>query len=383
MNVDRDLILDRLKTVPYPGFTRDIVTAGVVRDAQVLDDGVAIQLELPPGSDALAEKIQLAIVTALGPDIPTDRIRFTATDVAPSSSLNVVGSRPSVARTGAADSGLLPQVRHVVAVASGKGGVGKSTVAVNLACALARQGHSVGLLDADVYGPSIPLMMGIPGERPRLDASGKRLIPFERYGIRFMSLGFLVEQESAVIWRGPMVMKALEQLLRDVVWGSLDYLVLDLPPGTGDAQLTLTQRVQLSGAVIVSTPQDVALADAVKGVAMFRKVNVRILGLVENMSFFECLHCSERTDVFGHGGARERAAKLGVPFLAELGLDPEICKTGDSGAPIVDSAPESTAAKVFEGLASSVVQALAVEETTDSPGFLARAADKLGLRKED
>ena len=180
-----------------------------------------------------------------------------------------------------------------------------------------------------------------------------------------------------------MVMKALEQLLRDVVWGSLDYLVLDLPPGTGDAQLTLTQRVQLSGAVIVSTPQEVALADAVKGVAMFRKVNVRILGMVENMSFFECPHCSERTAVFGHGGARERAKKLGVPFLAELGLDPEVCKTGDAGAPIVDSAPESTAAKAFEALAGSVVRALAVEPTTDSPGFLARAAGKLGLRNKD
>jgi len=383
MSIDRKLVLDRLRTVPYPGFTRDIVTAGVVRDAQVLDDGVAIQLELPPGSDALAEKIRQAIVAALDPDVPAERIRFTAGDSASSSSLNVLGSRPSAARTGAADAGLIPEVRHVIAVASGKGGVGKSTVAVNLACALARQGHSVGLLDADVYGPSIPIMMGIPAERPRMDTSGKRLIPFERYGIRFMSRGFLVEQDSAVIWRGPMVMKALEQLLRDVVWGSLDYLVLDLPPGTGDAQLTLTQRVQLSGAVIVSTPQDVALADAVRGVAMFRKVNVPILGLVENMSFFECPHCSGRTEVFGHGGARERAAKLQVPFLLELGLDPEICRTGDAGAPIVDSAPESTAAKAFGDLAVSVVQALAAGDAADSPGLLARAAAKLGLGNKD
>ena len=362
MSIDRDLLLERLGTVAYPGFTRDIVSAGVVRDAQVLEDGVAIRLQLPPGSNAIAEKIRIAIVAALRSDVPAGSIRFDAADSPPTSALNVLGAKPSTARTGSADSGLIPDVRHVVAVASGKGGVGKSTVAVNLACALARQGHSVGLLDADVYGPSIPLMMGIPGERPRLDASGKRLIPFERYGIRFMSLGFLVEQDSAVIWRGPMVMKALEQLLRDVVWGSLDYLVLDLPPGTGDAQLTLTQRIQLSGALIVSTPQDVALADAVKGVAMFRKVNVPILGLVENMSFFECPHCSERTDVFGHGGARDRAAKLEVPFLAEFGLDPEIRKTGDSGAPIVDSAPESTAAQSFERLAASVTQAIGAQE---------------------
>ena len=381
MNLDRNMVLDRLKTVPYPGFTRDIVTAGVVRDAQVREDGVVIQLELPPGSDAVAEKIRQAIVDALLPDIPSERIRFTAGGSP--SSLNVLGSRPSVARAGAADAGLLPEVHHVVAVASGKGGVGKSTVAVNLACALARQGHTVGLLDADIYGPSIPLMLGIPGQRPRLDASGKLLIPFERYGIRFMSLGFLVDQGSAVIWRGPMVMKALEQLLRDVVWGPLDYMILDMPPGTGDAQLTLTQRVKLSGAVIVSTPQDVAVADAVKGVAMFRKVNVPILGLVENMSFFECPHCSERTEVFGHGGARKRAAALGVPFLVELALDPALCQTGDSGTPIVDSAPESTAAKAFGLLASSVVDRITAADAKDSPGFLARAAEKLGLRKDD
>ncbi len=223
---------------------------------------------------------------------------------------------------------------------------------------MARHGHSVGLLDADVYGPSIPLMMGMPGERPRLDAGGNRLIPFERYGVRFMSLGFLVEPDSAVIWRGPMVMKALEQLLRDVVWGALDYLILDLPPGTGDAQLTLTQRVRLSGAVIVSTPQDVALADAVKGVSMFRKVNVPILGVVENMSFFECPHCTERSEIFGSGGARERAAELGVPFLAELGLDPGVCRSGDAGAPIVDSAPDSAAAMAFDRLASAVEEKL-------------------------
>jgi len=356
---NREQLLDRLRAVVYPGFTRDIVTAGVVRDVQVGSQGVVIQLELPANSDLLAAKIQSKVVEVLSAMIPADRIRFSTPDAAAASSLNVLGSRPSVARAGAADPGLIPEVRHVVAVASGKGGVGKSTVAVNLACALAQQGHSVGLLDADVYGPSIPLMMGIPGERPRLDASGKRLIPFERYGIRFMSLGFLVEQETAVIWRGPMVMKALEQLLRDVVWGALDYLVLDLPPGTGDAQLTLTQRVRLSGAVIVSTPQDVALADAVKGVAMFRKVNVPILGVVENMSFFECPHCSERTEVFGHGGAKERAAKLEVPFLAEIALDPAVRETGDAGAPIVDSAPDSTAARAFARLATSVGEKIA------------------------
>ncbi|NIM01508.1 MAG: P-loop NTPase [Acidobacteria bacterium] len=382
MGVDRDFVLDRLKTVPYPGFTRDIVTAGVVSVVEVDDHGVVVRLDLPQASEGVEEKIRRSIVQALGPDVPSEQVRFAVSETPPSAALHVLGSRPSAAQAGSADAGLIPEVRHVVAVASGKGGVGKSTVAVNLACALARLGHTVGLLDADVYGPSIPLMLGLPGERPRLDASGKRLIPFERYGVRFMSLGFLVEPETAVIWRGPMVMKALEQLLRDVVWGALDYLVIDLPPGTGDAQLTLTQRIQLSGAVIVSTPQDVALADAVKGVAMFRKVNVPILGLVENMSFFECPHCSERTDIFAHGGARERAAALGVPFLAELGLDPELRRSGDAGAPIVDADPDSTTARVFERLATSVAGALGAAPEA-APGLVERAARKLGLKKDD
>jgi len=383
MNLDRERLLQRLRAVPYPGFTRDIVTAGVVRDVRVDAEGVSVELQLPKGSVGVADKIRLAIHDALQSELPPERIRFTSGDSAPSASLNVVGSRPSAARAGSADRDLIPDVRHVVAVASGKGGVGKSTIAVNLACALARQGHAVGLLDADIYGPSIPLMLGIPGERPRLDAAGKRLIPFERYGIRFMSLGFLVEQDSAVIWRGPMVMKALEQLLRDVVWGTLDYLVLDLPPGTGDAQLTLTQRLKLSGAVIVSTPQDVALADAVKGVAMFRKVNVPILGLVENMSFFRCPHCDKKTEVFGHGGARARAKTLGVPFLAEFALDSAIRESGDAGAPIADSEPESPAAITFDRLASVVTEAIDAGPEENPPGIISRTAKKLGLRRSD
>ena len=286
----RDQILRLLGSVSYPGFTRDIVSAGVVTDVRVEEGTVTVALSIPDASPSVIEKIRADIRAALEPEFPADKIVIREAAAAAAASLKMVGKAPSAARAGSAEAGLLPGVRHVIAVASGKGGVGKSTIAVNLALALALRGHSVGLLDADIYGPSIPLMMGLAGERPRLDASGKRLIPFERCGVRFMSLGFLVEQETAVIWRGPMVMKALEQLLRDVVWGELDYLVLDFPPGTGDAQLTLTQRLRLSGAVIVSTPQDVALADAVKGVAMFRKVNVPILGMVENMSWFRCPH---------------------------------------------------------------------------------------------
>jgi ATP-binding protein involved in chromosome partitioning len=268
----------------------------------------------------------------------------------------VLGQRPSLAAAGGLDAGLLPEVRHVVAVASGKGGVGKSTVAVNLAVALARAGARTGLLDADVYGPSIPLMMGTDAP-PRLGAGDRRLLPFERFGVRFMSLGFLVEKESAVIWRGPMVMKALTQLLGDVDWGALDVLVVDLPPGTGDAQLTLSQKVRLAGAVVVTTPQDVALADAIKAVAMFRKVDVPVLGIVENMSFFLCPHCGERSEIFGHGGGRLAADRLRVPFLGEIPLETGIREGGDTGAPV--AAAPGPVADAFARLADRVLAAVA------------------------
>jgi ATP-binding protein involved in chromosome partitioning len=229
-------------------------------------------------------------------------------------------------------------------------------VAVNLAVALARAGARAGLLDADVYGPSIPLMMGTD-EPPRLTAGQRRLLPFERFDVRFMSLGFLVEKESAVIWRGPMVMKAITQLLGDVDWGALDVLVVDLPPGTGDAQLTLSQKVRLAGAVIVTTPQDVALADAVKAVAMFRKVDVPILGIVENMSYFACPHCGGRSEIFGHGGGRATAERLRVPFLGEIPLDPRI-REGDVGAPAA-AETEGPRADAFAALAERVPAAVA------------------------
>ena len=259
------------------------------------------------------------------------------------------------------DAELLPGVRHTIAVASGKGGVGKSTVAVNLAVGLAQRGARVGLLDADIYGPSIPLMMGVD-ERPTIDPTGRSIVPFDRFGVRFMSLGFLVDKDAAVIWRGPMVMKAIEQLLRDVAWGDLDILVVDMPPGTGDAQLTISQKVRLSGAVIVTTPQDVALADAIKGVTMFRKVGVPILGIVENMSFFHCPQCGSRTDVFGHGGGRREAARLDAPFLGEIPLDAAIREGGDAGRPVVTLDPASPLSAAFLSLADRVLGALGAGE---------------------
>jgi ATP-binding protein involved in chromosome partitioning len=247
----------------------------------------------------------------------------------------------------------LPDIKHVVAVASGKGGVGKSTVAANLALALAGAGHKVGLLDADIYGPSVPIMMGVRGT---IDQATTPL-PLERYGLRLMSIGFLVPPEQAVIWRGPMVDRALRQFLTDIFWGALEYLVIDLPPGTGDAQLTLTQHAPLTGAIIVTTPQDVSLIDARKGLEMFRQVRVPVLGIVENMSYFVG-EDGKRYDIFRHGGGRKLAGEAGVPFLGEIPIDPRVAECGDVGDPIVHKYPDSGVARAYQELAATVAREL-------------------------
>jgi ATP-binding protein involved in chromosome partitioning len=246
----------------------------------------------------------------------------------------------------------IPGISAVIAVASGKGGVGKSTTALNLALGLRDLGLRVGLLDADIYGPSVPRLTGIH-EKPRLN-DDKKMIPIQRFGLAIMSIGFLVEEETAMIWRGPMVMSAITQMLRDVVWGTLDILVVDMPPGTGDAQLTLAQNVPLKGAIIISTPQDLSLIDARRGLAMFRKVNVPVLGIVENMSYFQCPHCGTRSDIFGHGGARLEAERLAVPFLGEIPLHMSIRATSDSGTPVVESEPDGPHAAIYRAIGARV-----------------------------
>lgn len=250
----------------------------------------------------------------------------------------------------------IPGIAAIIAVASGKGGVGKSTTALNVALGLRDQGLRVGLLDADIYGPSVPRLTGIH-EKPQLN-DDRKMIPITRFGLSIMSIGFLVEEDTAMIWRGPMVMSAITQMLRDVAWGTLDVLVVDMPPGTGDAQLTLAQNVPLKGAIIISTPQDLSLIDARRGLAMFRKVNVPVLGIVENMSYFQCPHCGTRSDIFGHGGARDEAEKLGVPFLGEIPLHMSIRATSDAGTPVVDSEPDGPHAQIYRDIGAKVREQL-------------------------
>jgi ATP-binding protein involved in chromosome partitioning len=340
-------VLDALREVTFPGMSRDVVSFGFVREVAAEGDQVRVELRVPTHNPGAGEQIRAEVekrVAAL-PGVRSAEVRLEV--------VRPQRSEPQAQRAVARDTRLLPEVKSVVAVASGKGGVGKSTVAVNLAARLAQLGHKVGLLDADIYGPSAPIMLGL-NARPRVE--GNRLLPFERYGLRVMSLGFVLDVDTPVIWRGPMVMKALEQLLGEVEWGALDFLIVDLPPGTGDAQLTLTQRVPLSGAVIVSTPQDVALIDARKGLAMFRKVNVPVLGLVENMSGFVCPHCGERSDIFKRGGAERTADLLHCRFLGRIPLDPAIASGGDAGVPIVVEQPEGALAEAFGAIAEAVVE---------------------------
>jgi ATP-binding protein involved in chromosome partitioning len=352
VELTEEKVRDVLKTVRFPGLSRDIVSFGFVKDLTVGGGNVSMRLEIVTESEAAAEEIRRDATEKLRslPGVHAVTIRL---DVRPPAAAS---PRPAPA---AAVPTILKDVRHTIAVASGKGGVGKSTVAANLALALERIGHRVGLMDSDIYGPSQQMMMGID-EKPYVNEANQ-IVPIERYGVKVMSLGFLMDVDQPVIWRGPMVMKAVEQFLQDVAWGALDDLVIDLPPGTGDAQLTLTQKIRLSGAVIVTTPQDVSLIDARKGLAMFQKVNVPVLGIVENMSYYICAKCGHREEIFKHGGGRRTAEELHVPFLGEIPLDPKVALGGDSGRPIVVGEPKSPVSEAYLRIADAISRRLGVD----------------------
>ncbi len=343
-------VWEALKAVRFPGMSRDIVSFGFVHHVQVAGGEVAVGLQMATHNPAAAEKVREEAERAVQavPGAAVARVTIETQRPAAPPGREDAGAAP---RATSQNPNLAPGVKHMVAVASGKGGVGKSTVAANLAVRLGQLGFRVGLLDGDIYGPSVPTMFGIQ-EKPIV--SGNRIVPFDKYGILLMSLGFILDADTPVIWRGPMVTRALEQMLGDVEWGRLDYLILDLPPGTGDAQLTLTQKVPLAGAVIVTTPQDVALIDARKGLAMFRKVNVPVIGIVENMSSFVCPHCGEVTDIFKKGGGERTAELLGTAFLGAIPLDPKIVLGGDSGVPIVVAEPQGPHADAFRRVAEAV-----------------------------
>jgi ATP-binding protein involved in chromosome partitioning len=348
-----------LRAVRDPVSGRDVIEAGMLEGLTVKSGMVQFAIQVPRERARDSEPLRAAAEKAAAavPGVISATVVLTAHRAeAPAAKPAAPGAPPGAKAAPGQGPMLLPEVGAIVAVASGKGGVGKSTTAVNLAVALASQGLRVGLLDADIYGPSLPQMLGTR-ERPR--AEQQRIIPLQRWGLKAMSIGFLVEEETPMIWRGPMVMGALEQLMGQVEWGALDIMIVDMPPGTGDAQLTMSQRVPLAGAVIVSTPQDVALIDARRGVKMFEKVGVPVLGLIENMSFYCCPNCGHRADIFGHGGAQREAERIGVEFLGELPLKMAIRELADAGTPIVAAKPETEEAQAYQKIATRLREKLA------------------------
>jgi ATP-binding protein involved in chromosome partitioning len=348
--VTEQQIIDALRCVVDDERKKDIISLGMIQGVQVKDGHVAMSLGVDPERGPRMEPLRKQVETLVHklPGVISASVVLTAE--------RQRAAPPPSARSGPAPGPhggeLLPDVKAIIAVASGKGGVGKSTTSVNLALALATLGHETGLLDADIYGPSTRRLLGISGG-PR-SSDGVKLDPISKYGIKSMSMAYLVEEETPIVWRGPMVQSALEQMMRDIAWGPLDVMVVDMPPGTGDTQLTMAQKVPLAGAVIVSTPQDIALIDARKGLNMFRKVEVPVLGLIENMSYFNCPNCGHRSEIFGHGGARREAENLGMDFLGEIPLDIVIRETSDSGHPIVASDPEGEHARAYLAIAARI-----------------------------
>jgi ATP-binding protein involved in chromosome partitioning len=340
---DQD-VLAALQSVPGPDGKTPLPGSGALSGLSIKDGKVYLSIAVDPRQSAALEPMRAAAEAAVKKlaGVANALVSLTSEKQAPTPSPPKSASPRGIA---------IPGISNIIAVASGKGGVGKSTTCVNLALGLASLGWRVGVLDADIYGPSVPRLLGLKGKP---ESEGRSIRPLIAYGVKAMSIGFLVDEEEAMIWRGPMVVSAIQQLLRDVLWGELDCLVVDMPPGTGDAQLSLAQNVPLAGAVIVSTPQDLALIDARRGIAMFRKVAVPVLGIVENMSYFICPHCGGRSDIFAHGGARHEADKFGVPFLGEVPLDIGIREHSDSGRPVAAVDPDSEHAKIYRAIARQV-----------------------------
>ena len=347
-----DKIREALKAVKFPGFSRDIVSFGLIKSIAITENNdVSLTLHVVTRDAAVPQKIEQDVKDLLPRLEGIGRVNVQMTAQQP----------PQQGQMPMAGAGAMPGrpqiegIKHVIAVGSGKGGVGKSTVAVNLACAMSRLNRQIGLMDADIYGPSVPKMMGAT-ERPTV--TDDKLDPIENFGLKMMSMALLLDANAPVIWRGPMIMKAIQQFTTAVNWGALDVLVVDLPPGTGDAQLSLAQTVALDGSVIVTTPQDVALEVARRSIQMFEKVNVKILGIIENMSYYVCPHCGQHDDVFGHGGGRQEAERMEVPFLGEVPLYTDVRICGDRGLPIVVAAPESEPAKAFRKCAEAILRQL-------------------------
>lgn len=346
----REQVLEVLKTLTDPASGADLVASGMVRALNVDGGEVRFVMEIDPAHAAALQPVKAEAETRLGALEGVDKVSVVMTaHAAPKAPPDLKPSRPAQPQ----GPQKIPGIDRIVAVASGKGGVGKSTLAANLAAALAAEGRRVGLLDADVYGPSQPRMLGVSGRPSSPD--GKTILPMRNHGVTMMSIGLMTREEEAVVWRGPMLMGALQQMLNQVQWGALDVLIVDLPPGTGDVQMTLAQKAELSGAIVVSTPQDIALLDARKGIDMFAKLGTPIIGMVENMSTHICSSCGHEEHLFGHGGVAAEARKLGVPLLAEIPLSMNIRVAADGGAPIVVSDPESAQARAFRDLARTLV----------------------------